>query len=335
MTADSFAARLDAWFVRHGRRDLPWQRDHDPYRIWVSEVMLQQTQVATVIPYFERFMARFPDVAALANAPEDAVMAAWSGLGYYARARNLHAAACRIRDDYGGRFPEEFDDVLALPGVGRSTAGAILALARGQRHPILDGNCKRVYARHAGIDGWPGDAAVAAQLWSVADAHTPKEEVARYTQAIMDLGATVCTRRAPRCGECPVVSDCRARIDERVAELPGARPKRVHPQRATTLMVLTNAAGEVLLEKRPGQGIWGGLWALPEAEGEVDGTALPPLRHRFTHFNLDIQPVHRIVSVETQIADDDARAWIPLTRLDEYGVPQPVRRILAMLDSTP
>lgn len=330
-----FARRLDVWFADHGRHDLPWQRGCDAYRIWVSEIMLQQTQVATVIPYFERFIARFPDVVALADAPADAVMAAWSGLGYYARARNLHAAARCVRDNHAGRFPMAFDQVMALPGIGRSTAGAILALAHGQRHAILDGNCKRVYARHAGIEGWPGTSAVAAKLWAVAEQHTPNTDVARYTQAIMDLGASVCTRTAPTCDACPVAGDCRARIESRIAELPASRPRRAHPMRTATVMVLTNAHGEVLLEKRPDRGIWGGMWVLPEVEDAPDGVELPLIRHRFTHFTLDIQPVHRIVAGSDSVQDGDTRSWIPLARIDEFGVPQPVRRILAMLDSTP
>ncbi|MEM1440588.1 MAG: A/G-specific adenine glycosylase, partial [Pseudomonadota bacterium] len=221
-----FAARVLDWFEHHGRKDLPWQHDRSRYRVWVSEVMLQQTQVATVIGYFERFMARFPDVVTLADAPTDDVLALWSGLGYYARARNLHAAAQQVRDRHGGAFPGDFDAVVALPGVGRSTAGAILSLADDARHAILDGNVKRVLARHETIEGWPGRTAVLKALWQAAEQFTPDTRVADYTQAMMDLGATLCTRRAPGCEACPVRTTCRARAEGRIDELPGRKPRR-------------------------------------------------------------------------------------------------------------
>ena len=263
---DSFAERLLAWFDVHGRKDLPWQVD-DSYAIWISEIMLQQTQVQTVIPYYERFMLRFPDAVALADAPLDEVLHHWSGLGYYARARNLHAAAEIVRDQHGGRFPTSFDDVEALPGVGRSTAGAIIALSSGERHPILDGNVKRVLARHAAIDGWPGKTDVANALWALAEEHTPTERVADYTQAIMDLGATLCTRSRPRCAACPVHADCRACAMDAVERFPGKKPKKAKPRKVTT-MLMAVSRDSLYLERRPAAGIWGGLWSLPEVDND-------------------------------------------------------------------
>ncbi len=308
-----FAARLLDWHARHGRHDLPWQQDPTPYRVWVSEVMLQQTQVQTVIGYYQRFMAAFPDVQTLARAPLDEVLHLWSGLGYYARARNLHRAAGRLVDEHDGEFPRELEAVMALPGIGRSTAGAILALACGQRHPILDGNVRRVLCRHRGIEGWPGLPAVERRLWALADELTPSRQIATYTQAIMDLGATVCTRRRPACTVCPLVEDCTARREGRAEALPAPRPRRERPRRQTRMLLATDDTGRVLLRQRPPRGLWGGLWAPPEfGEGggaeEVAGMlagalaglglaargparSLPVLAHAFTHFDLDIHPV--------------------------------------------
>ena len=215
-----------AWFAQHGRKDLPWQQDPTPYRVWVSEIMLQQTQVRTVIPYYQRFMQAFPDLRALAAAPLDQVLHHWSGLGYYARARNLHRAAQRIRDDHAGRFPEDIEVVMRLPGIGRSTAGAVLSLACGQRHAILDGNVKRVLARFHAVEGWPGKTAVLEQLWALAEAATPQRDVAAYNQAMMDLGATLCRRGTPECPSCPLQSDCRACKLGRQSEFPAPRPRR-------------------------------------------------------------------------------------------------------------
>ena len=247
---DTFAAKLLQWREAHGRKDLPWQQDRTPYRVWVSEIMLQQTQVATVIPYYLRFMEAFPDVVTLANAPVDRVLHYWSGLGYYARARNLYKAACEIRDRYSGRFPDNFEDVVALPGVGRSTAGAIMALGCGEHHAILDGNVKRVLARYHAVSGWPGDSAVAATLWQHAERHTPAVMTASYTQAIMDLGATVCTRTHPGCYQCPLSGGCKAFELERVADFPGSRRKKAKPLRQTH-MALACCNGDVYLERRP------------------------------------------------------------------------------------
>ena len=340
-----FAERLLAWFDDHGRKDLPWQRDINPYRVWVSEIMLQQTQVQTVIPYFERFMDSFPDVQSLANAAQDDVLAHWSGLGYYARARNLHKAAQVVRDEHGGKFPCVFDDVVALPGIGRSTAGAILSIACGQRHAILDGNVKRVLARHGAIDGWPGMTSVANRLWALAEENTPQARIADYTQAIMDLGATLCTRSNPACESCPVASDCTARNEVSVTLFPGKKPKKAKPLKSTT-MVLANVDGHVLLERRPEAGIWGGLWSLPEVnERSVEewcdetlaATAVATeswdiVRHSFSHYDLDIHPV--VVRVEPaagKVADSERETWHPLNAPPPGGIAAPVAKLIEEL----
>src|SRR5215469_9611766 len=303
--AKRFAARLLAWYARHGRHDLPWQKRRTLYRVWVSEIMLQQTQVAAVIPYYRRFLQRFPDLRALADAPLDEVLHQWTGLGYYARARNLHKAAQQLRDGHGGKFPRDFEAVAALPGIGRSTAGAILALVLDERHPILDGNVKRVLARHAAVAGWPGEKRVEAKLWGLAEARTPWQSAAAYTQAIMDLGATLCTRTQPRCGDCPVSADCRAHARKRETRFPSPRPRQALPVKQTR-MLLVRQADTVLLERRPPAGLWGGLWGFPEIAADADprhwcrarfGAApeavrpRPRLRHTFSHFHLDIEPV--------------------------------------------
>ena len=260
------APRLLAWHAQSGRHDLPWQKNRSAYRVWVSEIMLQQTQVATVIPYFERFMQRFPDVRALAEAPADEVLHLWTGLGYYARARNLHRAAQLIRDEHRGRFPRTFEAVMELPGIGRSTAGAILAISAGARHSILDGNVKRVLARFYAVEGAPDENATLEKLWQLADDNTPDKDVATYTQAIMDLGATRCTRGKPRCADCPIAAECRARIEGRQAEFPAAKRKRAARKQKHAVMLVARRASEVLLVQRPPSGIWGGLWCLPEFE---------------------------------------------------------------------
>ncbi|MGH8446294.1 MAG: A/G-specific adenine glycosylase, partial [Solimonas sp.] len=252
-----FAERLLAWFDVHGRHDLPWQHPRTPYRVWLSEIMLQQTQVATVIPYFARFLERFPDLRNLAAAPQDDVLALWAGLGYYARARNLHRCAQALVAEHGGEFPRNIEAVAELPGIGRSTAGAILAQAHGDRHAILDGNVRRVLARHAAIPGWPGQPTVQKQLWREAEARLPHERLADYTQALMDLGASVCTSRNPKCLLCPLAGDCQARIAGTVAQYPGAKPSRERPTREATLLLVEDAQGRLLLERRPPTGLWG------------------------------------------------------------------------------
>ena len=335
----SFAGRVLAWYDHHGRKDLPWQVS-DPYYVWVSEIMLQQTQVQTVIPYFERFMARFPDVLALANAELDDVLAHWSGLGYYARARNLHRAAETIRDEHDGVFPEDFDAVTALTGIGRSTAGAILSLSFGQRHAILDGNVKRVLARHAAIEGWPGKTAVANRLWELAEERTPHERVDNYTQAIMDLGATLCTRSRPACGICPVSDDCAGLELGNVTGFPGKKPKKDKPLKTTTMVIAMNG-NAVYLERRPASGIWGGLWSLPEVDDVADwcarvlehetGETEPwgVLRHSFSHYDLDIQPVVvRGIACTGKVADHDGATWHRLDDEPPGGIAAPVEKLL-------
>jgi A/G-specific adenine glycosylase len=338
-----FAAKLIAWQKRNGRHDLPWQATRDPYAIWVAEIMLQQTQVATVVPYYERFLARFPDLAALAAADLDEVLRLWSGLGYYSRARNLHRAARLIAREHGGRFPSELETVAALPGVGRSTAAAILVFSRGARHAILDGNVKRVLARAFGVAGYPGERRVAERLWRLAEALLPRRGIEAYTQGLMDLGATLCTRRAPRCEACPVRERCVAHARGWTERIPAPRPRRRLPLRRTVMLVLARA-GEVLLEKRPPAGLWGGLWSLPEVERAADlaehclrrfgariGTVreLPALAHGFTHYRLDIRPLWIEVASWNPRAAEPALAWLPLARAPEAALPAPVKRILA------
>ena len=339
-----FAPRLLAWFAVHGRTTLPWQRDPTPFRVWVSEIMLQQTQVATVIPYYERFIARFPTVAALAAAPIDEVLHLWTGLGYYARARNLHRAAAEVLARHGGELPADFEALAALPGIGRSTAGAILALARGERHAILDGNVKRVLARVFGVEGWPGQPAVAKRLWALAEACTPASEVAAYTQAIMDLGATVCVPRRPRCEDCPFAACCVARAEARQHELPQRKPRAATRRvRSTVMLLAVSRAGEVLLEKRPAQGLWGGLYVLPmfdDAQGAAVFVATrlgtdaararagAALRHSFTHFDLDIAPLCVDVAPSCLALESDRYLWYNSRAPQAVGLAAPVEKLI-------
>ena len=320
-----FAERLLHWYQQHGRHDLPWQRDKSLYRVWVSEVMLQQTQVATVIPYFARFMQQFSDIEALSNATQDEVLLYWAGLGYYSRARNLHKAAQIIQQQHGGCFPQQYDDVLALPGIGPSTAGAILAQALGQRHAILDGNVKRVLARYQAVEGWSGQSQVSKKLWAIAEQLTPKEQLADYTQAIMDLGATVCTRSTAKCGGCPLSEDCLAHQQQTVADFPGKKPKKILPVREKRLLIIRNKQGYYLMEKRPSSGIWGGMWSLPELtldESIAESVErnwqlnvnshndLAAFRHTFSHFHLEITPCEVDVAQSAHaIAENDRFQW--------------------------
>ncbi|HYQ93159.1 MAG TPA: A/G-specific adenine glycosylase [Candidatus Competibacteraceae bacterium] len=347
LSPTEFSQQLLHWFADHGRKDLPWQRQPTPYRVWVSEIMLQQTQVTTVIPYYERFLARFPSVNALAEAPLDEVLHLWAGLGYYARARHLHRAAGIIHNRYGGEMPLEFSALAQLPGIGRSTAGAILALAAGQRHPILDGNVKRVLARFHAIEGWPGRTDVLATLWELAERYTPTQGVAEYTQAMMDLGALLCTRGRPRCHACPVADHCQARQQGRQLELPTPRPVRELPVRATRMLLLCTPAGEVLLEKRPPVGVWGGLWSLPECPLEADLTAwcrahwglkvlaTQPwgiVRHTFSHFHLDITPVRiEVNNPNSAIMEAERFVWYNIRQPEKRGLAAPVQRLLNLL----
>jgi A/G-specific adenine glycosylase len=344
----AFARKLIAWQRVHGRHDLPWQGTRDPYRIWVSEIMLQQTQVVAVIGYFERFMARFPDIGSLAGASEDQVLQLWSGLGYYARARNLHKAARQVVETFGGRFPGTSAEIESLPGIGRSTAAAIAAFAFGERAAILDGNVKRVLARRFGVEGFPGAAKVEAELWGLAERLLPKggevADVEAYTQGLMDLGATLCTRGTPECGQCPVSTECVARKTGRTAELPAPRPKTAHPTRRATWLVLTHR-GEVFLEKRPSSGLWGGLWVFPEYAGQDPARhciaeygctvgsqrPLPPFAHGFTHFRLEIQPIECEVAKRGTQVSSPGRAWFGLAEAAGAAVPVPVRKVLKLL----
>ena len=340
----SFATRIICWQQQHGRHTLPWQATRDPYRIWLSEIMLQQTQVATVIPYFERFVARFPALPALAAAHEDAVLALWSGLGYYSRARNLHAAARTIVADHDGKFPTGIDAIAQLPGVGRSTAAAVAALAFGQRCAILDGNVKRVLARHGGIGGWPGDKKVETALWQLAESHLPRSAIEAYTQGMMDLGAIVCTRRQPACSTCAVSADCVARMQHRTAELPTPRPKKILPERQVVMLLMFDR-GELMLEKRPARGIWGGLWSLPELAPDADPAAhchdrfgfttltqqmLPRFSHSFTHFRLSIQPIQ--VRLAPRQGTQPGQIWLPPADALDAALPAPVRWLVAQLE---
>ena len=339
------APALLEWFDRAGRRHLPWQCDPTPYRVWVSEIMLQQTQVATVMPYYERFIARFPALSDLAAAPLEEVLHLWSGLGYYARARNLHRAAQTIIREHDGLFPQTLAAVQALPGIGRSTAGAILALAAEQRHPILDGNVRRVLARFFGVAGWPGAPAVERRLWALAESCMPRDRIAAYTQAIMDLGATVCVRSKPACAVCPLSIRCVARAERRQAQLPSPRPKRVRTRRIRHCLIALRQDGAVLLQQRPPSGIWGGLHGLPEFDDQaaVDawagrhlagvtepGSAWPSYHHAFTHFDLELRPlVLRCAGLDDAVADGSELRWYDPARPAKVGLAAPVAALIA------
>jgi A/G-specific adenine glycosylase len=337
------------WFDHSGRKDLPWQTDTSPYRVWISEIMLQQTQVQTVIPYFQRFTRTFPDVVTLARAQQDEVLHLWTGLGYYARARNLHRAAQIVADDFGGVFPNDIDRLCKLPGIGRSTAGAIVSIAFRQRAAILDGNVKRVLARHAAVEGWPGQTAVHRQLWQIAEHYTPDQRCADYSQAMMDLGATLCTRSSPDCGGCPVAADCRARTTQRQAEYPGSKPKKELPVRQATFLIARAPGGEAWLEKRPATGIWGGLFCFPELPAPeacrdwcldrwgMDPHSIEPwqpFRHTFSHYHLDIQPVlATLPRLPEAIMEAPDRLWYNRRQPPAIGLAAPVARLLDRLDS--
>ncbi|TDV30340.1 A/G-specific adenine glycosylase [Stenotrophomonas sp. CC22-02] len=341
---DGFVRRLLRWFDGHGRHDLPWQHPRSPYRVWLSEIMLQQTQVATVIPYFQRFLQHFPTLPDLAAASNDAVMAQWAGLGYYARARNLHAAAKRCVELHDGELPRDFDALHALPGIGRSTAGAILSQAWNDPFAILDGNVKRVLSRYHGIDGFPGLPAIEKQLWTIAEAHVaqvPAGRMADYTQAQMDLGATVCSRAKPACVICPLHDDCVARREGRTAELPTPKPGKTLPEREAVALLLRDARQRVLLQKRPDTGIWAQLWTLPQAEAgsvlqdwfdaHVDGSLedaeeLPVLQHTFSHYKLHLQILSR--QVHGLRVEEPTLRWVAADELPALGLPAPIRKLL-------
>ena len=351
----SFADALIAWQKKHGRHQLPWQRTRDAYRIWLSEIMLQQTQVATVIPYYARFLDSFPDVAALAAAPSETVMAHWSGLGYYTRARNLHRCAQQIVAHHAGRFPSDPETLASLPGIGKSTAAAIAAFAYGARAAILDGNVKRVFCRVFGVEGFPGQAAVEKNLWQRAEALLPAGDIEAYTQGLMDLGATLCTRTRPACDRCPMQSRCIAYASGRTSELPARKPKKAIPEKSTVMLVVLHE-GEILMEQRPPEGIWGGLLSLPELNrlssgtsdvdldldeqlalaissfGDIDDIAmLSSFVHGFTHYRLSVMPVQITLRQRHVMAAQSDYQWRGLAQISEAALPSPVRKLLATL----
>lgn len=342
----SFSSRLIDWQRHNGRHGLPWQ-GANAYHVWLSEVMLQQTQVATVIPYFQRFIASFPTIAALAAASQEQVLTYWSGLGYYARGRSLHRAAQLVMEKYHGEFPHEFERILELPGIGRSTASAICALAYHEPRAILDGNVKRVLARYCGISGLPSAKTVEVQLWQQAEALLPHRDVARYTQALMDMGATLCTRSKPKCGACPVQADCVANQTQRVHELPSSRPRKVAPEKHTTFLLLLHG-NDILLEKRASDGIWGGLWCLPQLDNRLADVAdyvqrsgavlseqilLPEFTHSFTHFKLHITPVLLRVARKPQQLQQPGNVWLKVKDALQAAIPTPVRKMLNILQN--
>ena len=349
-----FASRIIKWQITHGRHDLPWQ-GKDAYRVWLSEIMLQQTQVATVIPYYLRFVTSFPNIAALASATEEQVLAHWSGLGYYARGRNLHRAAQIIVEKYNGDFPRDFGQIIELPGIGRSTAAAICALAYHERRAILDGNVKRVLARYCGIEGWSGNKKVEEQLWLKAEDLLPPSrgegiaveaatEIAIYTQSLMDMGAIVCTRSRPKCAICPVQSDCIALNTDRITELPSPRPRKAVPEKQTTFLLFMHG-NDILLEKRPGSGIWGGLWCPPQVESESEVTKyllssgmelnkqieLEPFTHTFTHFKLQITPLLIRLARKPHRVRQENFIWLDVEEALQAAIPTPVRQLLKKL----
>ncbi|KEQ11765.1 hypothetical protein GZ78_28330 [Endozoicomonas numazuensis] len=344
--SEAFSQQVLEWFDEHGRKDLPWQQSINPYRVWISEVMLQQTQVATVIPYFENFMARFPTVADLALAETDDVLHLWSGLGYYSRARNLHKAAKMVMETFAGEFPRSVDALTQLPGIGLSTAGAIASISMGIRAPILDGNVKRVLARYRAIAGWPGQSKVAKQLWSIAEELTPDHRNADYTQAMMDLGAMICTRAQPSCLICPLQQDCLAHSTREETRYPEPKPKKEKPERSVRMLMVINEFGEVLLEKRPPTGIWGGLWGFPEiqsneelSEAAQNKTGLDldefeewqAFRHTFSHYHLDITPIKTFAAQTSSVADGDRWHWFQPDQPSELGLAAPVSKLLTKI----
>jgi A/G-specific adenine glycosylase len=348
-TESPVATAIVRWHATHGRHDLPWQQNRTPYRVWISEIMLQQTQVSTVIPYYERFMERFPSITALADAPIDDVLHLWTGLGYYARARNLHRAAQRIRDEFSGEFPQTFDEVASLPGIGRSTAGAILALSRRDRFPILDGNVKRVLSRYFGIEGDLSERAATERMWALSDKCTPHESVDIYTQAIMDIGATVCTRRNPLCAYCPLEKECIARLTGAQHEIPApkkATARRDRRVRRVFMLVAQREDDSILLERRPEHGVWGGLWCLPEFETEsaarlfaTQSLRMPQpqprhldlIEHTFTHFDLVVTPLLTRCEGPAGVMEAPPSLWYNPREPARIGLPAPIKTLLTDL----
>jgi len=345
-----FSQNLLNWFDQHGRKDLPWQHDKTPYRVWVSEIMLQQTQVSNVIDYYQRFMTHFPTLESLANANEDAVLEQWAGLGYYARGRNLLKSAKIIQAEHQGNFPNTHEAIVQLPGIGRSTAGAILSIAFKQQATILDGNVKRVLCRHEAIEEWSGERLTEKELWDVADSYTPTNRVDDYTQAIMDLGATLCTRRAPSCARCPLSDSCLAFKQERQNELPKSKPKKAIPQKHTWIIQLESTHDKdprILLEKRPSPGIWGGLYSLPEKPAElsadqiieqceqefsvkvIKNQTMPPFGHVFSHYKLELKPIKlHVTAPPLSVCENKQQLWVTETEIQSLGLPAPIKKYL-------
>jgi A/G-specific adenine glycosylase len=345
---DNFAPRVLAWFDEHGRKSLPWQENKTPYRVWISEIMLQQTQVTTVIPYYHKFMASFPDVEALAKAEQDEVLAHWSGLGYYARARNMHKAAKMLVDEFDNEFPQSVEGVCELPGIGRSTAAAILSISRGVQAAILDGNVKRVLARFHAVPTWPGEKKTENAMWDLAEYYMPSERCGDYTQAMMDLGATLCTRSKPQCLICPLEADCQGRLAEDPTQFPIRKPKKAaKPEKSIQLLVLMNQQKHLLLEKRPQTGIWGGLWSLPELSSDESVvlhveqrfmahvqlvTPLSSFRHTFSHYHLDISPSQIQIEEPSMVMEGEKYQWFSQQDALTLGLPAPVRSILMQMN---
>lgn len=344
MQTKAFQNAVLRWYDAHGRKTLPWQQAITPYRVWLSEVMLQQTQVGTVIPYFEKFLSRFPTIDHLAQAELDQVLHLWAGLGYYTRARNLYKTACIVHEEFDGKFPESLEGLVALPGIGRSTAGAILSISMGQSAPILDGNVKRILTRAHCVEGWPDSSKTNKMLWEIATKLTPKTKTQAYTQAMMDIGALICTRSKPACQACPLTKHCQSFKENRQDEFPHKKPKKKIPTKDVHLFMLVNEKDELLLIKRPPTGIWGGLWSLPEADNEEatthlveqhglslkNKTTLPGFRHTFTHFHLNIQPVClRVTTSKQKVMSADQTVWYKQGR-DECGLPKPVKKLVEL-----
>lgn len=346
MPDTQFAQRLLRWFDQHGRKDLPWQKDITPYRVWLSEIMLQQTQVETVIPYFERFTQKYPDFYSLAQAEQDEVLHLWTGLGYYARARNLHKCAQIVAEEYQGNMPAEVEQLVTLPGIGRSTAGAIASIAFKQVAPILDGNVKRVLTRFYAVEGWPGEKKIENALWEKAELNTPNKRTHDYTQAIMDLGATLCTRSKPRCEECPMQQDCQAYAQGKPTAYPSKKPKQEKPIKQTQMLMLQSPDGELLLHQRPAQGIWGGLWSFEELDMETDASEhiltrynnttdiqrWPSFNHVFSHYTLVIHPILvRINKTPDEIRDDNRQLWYNPHKPKSIGFAAPVKKLIEQI----
>lgn len=336
-----FAKALLKWFDSHGRKNLPWQHPLKPYRVWLSEVMLQQTQVETVIPYFRRFEERFPSVKSLANSPLDDVLHLWTGLGYYARARNLHKCAQQVVEQYDGIFPDSADLLAELPGIGKSTAAAIASIAYNKSTAILDGNVKRVLARFHAVEGWPGQRKIHDQLWVHADSHMPTERCADYTQAIMDLGATLCKRSKPDCQSCPMQNHCKAFAQQNVLDYPGKKPRKVIPTKSTTMLICQDQNNQILLEKRPTKGIWGGLWSFVEFDdteqaltyalkhGSVQSQETwSQITHVFSHYKLLITPIIVEIKPYRTVAEQKGVHWVKLPKSLELGLAAPVKRLI-------